>query len=143
MRDIGRSRRKETRHGKLKPLQFSLEIPDSIGDSRPVKEKGPIQDSDSLLKPVNTTPPLRITHVAEHEPTFPQNNHVDSAAFTEPQYASLEKSQVLLHGTAVAEPPIDRLWTGRMDPFIKYPIAMNFRMLQLMDHGMHKPLPIY
>jgi hypothetical protein len=31
----------------------------------------------------------------------------------------------------------DRLWTGRMDPFVRYPIEMNQRTLRLIDHGNH------
>jgi hypothetical protein len=32
-------------------------------------------------------------------------------------------------------PKIDRLWTGRMDPFVNYPIKMNRQTLKLMDHS--------
>jgi hypothetical protein len=147
MRDIGKSRRKDARHKKLPPLQFSLEIPASINDfhfALRAKELDPIQASDSLLEPFNNAFTSSIPQAPEDEPTtYSIVKLVDSAAVTrpsaEPQHAGFEKSQVSSNGTAGAAPQIDRLWTGRMDPFIKYPIETNHRTLQLIDHGKSKP----
>ena len=33
---------------------------------------------------------------------------------------------------------IDRLWTGRWDPFIRYPVELNHRTRELLDLGEHK-----
>ncbi len=41
-------------------------------------------------------------------------------------------------GAPLSSPGIDRLWTGRWDPFIRYPVELNHRTHELLDLGEHE-----
>lgn len=45
------------------------------------------------------------------------------------------QSQELMQAT----PQIERVWTGRLDPFYRYPIEMDHRSFQLLDHCRSTP----
>lgn len=121
MRDIGKSRRKEkkpTRNG----LQISLEVPESFDYG-------------------NTVPRLHAVSVESHAPKDAE------MAMLEDLSSDSEKSIVLKDGEfrratswlakPFMQPPtnqrddvlprIERLWTGRMDPFVQYPIVRVFQ----------------
>ena len=41
-------------------------------------------------------------------------------------------------GAPLSSSGIDRLWTGRWDPFIRYPLELNHRTRELLNLGEHK-----
>lgn len=140
MKDIGKLRRKPKTNEKPNSLRFDLEIPDSFGHldihviprmeevdeitfstdgvSLPSVYDGSMHDSDESEK---LSPPVAYTMQAG-------SSH-GTEVMRQPQ--SIDGGR---HRTALASPRIERLWTGRMDPFIHYPIKMTHRTLQLMDH---------
>jgi hypothetical protein len=120
MKDIGRARRKEGRKGA--PLRFALEIPDSLEDiSAP--------SGVEVLYLDHQPNPLRIL-----EGSVPLVNR-NKWTLSKTDASQYEVQPYTQSPTADNFPFIDRLWTGRMDPFIRYPVEMDRRLLQLMDHG--------
>ena len=54
---------------------------------------------------------------------------LNTICFTEPHF--LDSLEPLIQ--------IERVWTGRLDPFFPYPIEMNARSLKLVNHRMQAP----
>jgi hypothetical protein len=122
MRDIGKARRKEGR--RVVPVRFELEVPESTDSLQPrVVEQ---EVSDLSKQP-------RLSQ--ENFPSVTEGVLVSS----NPDVVLDGIEPVIAQQAAPREvsvvPSIDRLWTGRMDPFVKYPIKMNRNTLLLIDHG--------
>jgi hypothetical protein len=120
MKDIGRARRKEGRKGA--PLRFPLEIPDSLEDfSAPTGVEVLYLDQQ----------PNRPRILEEGVQLVNRNKWT----LSKPDASQYEVQPYTQSPTPDNFPSIDRLWTGRMDPFVRYPVKMDHRLLQLMDHG--------
>lgn len=94
MRDIGKSRRKERRHP-----QVCLEVPKVINNAprEPARSKEENGVGSNTRKRPNETPTRTDSHM-------------------QPQYQlSNDSSDMQL-------PALDRTWTGRIDPFVKFPV---------------------
>jgi len=127
MKDIGKARR--TRVRPLKPIswEISVEVPDSAGSQDEV---------EGIVHDIAPRPP--VNHVffnaaeANSQESIP---NVTISAFSPLGHQQGDPNQM--------QPPVRqnlqaiyRLGGGRMDPFVKYPIEMNHRARQLIDHGM-------
>lgn len=123
MKDIGKARRKETRRGK--PLQFTLEVPDSLEDlcGLPV-----VEDLDLVEQP--TQPRILEESVPPVNQNFP---FIFNPGASEDSVRPSIKPHATYPTHVISS--IERVWTGRMDPFINYPIEMDRRSLELIDHG--------
>jgi hypothetical protein len=120
MRDIGKLRRKAGHRDKVSSFQFTLEVPDDIdifNNSTRSIESG---EACSSALQVEAADNIHISNSLLHLDN-------ESALLSNPSELSS------------AVPAIDRVWTGRMDPFAKYPIEMNNRTRQLMDHVFDDP----
>lgn len=122
MRDIGKARRKEGKRGIS--FQFTLEVPDSLGNFSvpPVEPQDPVHQLNQL------------TLLERNAPAVYQNTSVPSESGSR-----YDRVPPFIHQQA-SQPSIERLWTGRMDPFIQYPIKMDHHSRKLIDHGMLSPL---
>lgn len=115
------------------PFQFPLEVPDSLENfsAPPVEPQDPAEQLSQLtLLDRNTITEYQNTDMPS-ESGVPRDSSVLPFIY-----------QRINHPTAVSVPSIERLWTGRMDPFVQYPINMNHHSLRLMDHGKANPLRI-
>jgi hypothetical protein len=124
MRDIGKARRKEGK--RVLPIRFTLEVPDSLeslGVPSAVELHDPVPLLDQPGIPWESFPSVTQDAFVPSESGGPRAEVEPSIQ----QAASLVKSLVV--------PSVERLWTGRMDPFLRYPIKMDKRSQQLMDHG--------
>ena len=124
MRDIGKARRKEGK--RVLPIRFTLDVPGSLenlGVPPEVELHDPVQLPNQPGIPWQTAPSVIQDASIPSESGGP---HDEVDPFVQ-QQAMLVNS--------FSAPAIERLWTGRMDPFMKYPIKMDRKSLQLMDHG--------
>ncbi|KIM95836.1 hypothetical protein OIDMADRAFT_59618 [Oidiodendron maius Zn] len=121
MKDIGKARRK---YGKIQGLfRFTLGVPDSLDLNRP-----PAEPHYSVQQP--NRPTVRDGDISRvNQNTFMPLESSGLHNSTEP-FLHQQTSQP----AAVVVPPIERLWTGRLDPFVRYPIKMDQHSLQLIDH---------
>lgn len=123
MRDIGKSRRKQRRYP-----QICLEVPEDIGHLAL-----PLRSSSSQQKAI---PPIRVSSKEKHSlPALKECPQHDPAstkgACPRPQYLQPRNEE---HEPATEELPIiDRTWTGRIDPFVKFPVELNDRTRELID----------
>lgn len=137
MKDIGKSRRKQGWRGKFPTWEISFDSPESM-DS---------MDSRSLAPGTTETDPngeygldadvlgSGITPVRSQQPddwNFP--SALPLYLVPKKPTTKVQPQPSTMSGVA---PTFDRLWTGRMDPFVRYPIEMNQRTLRLIDHGYH------
>lgn len=148
MKDIGKSRRKERRN-----RQISLELPETIGETDSGSEsKLSIRPSTDQLGTFQNfefqeNGPALLDHSEAGPSTsfYPQG----SAVFSQPsdlQHGVPEYLQQPYQGTShdfrdtralVQSPPsIERLGSGRGDPFARYPVPMKGQMRELLDEGM-------
>jgi hypothetical protein len=145
MRQVGKSRRKG-RPIKAPLLEFSLEVPDepfwdglSLGpphhsvldqltthqpDDFPVQAPDAIS-SISCLEASNV-PPRSTNRFHQRITQYSQNPRLAP----EHDISERERRQ---NEEIIAR--IDRLWVGRSDPFASYPIKMNPRAHELIDHS--------
>jgi hypothetical protein len=113
MKDIGKSRRKAGHREKVTPFQFSLEVPNEFETLKTTRLIEPNDSGESALQ-------LEEPHRSSSVDTTPPDNQLGQMIpASEPSFPL---------------PEIDRIWTGRTDPFIKYPIEMSHRTRQLVDH---------
>ena len=124
MKDIGKARRKE---GRKEPLaKFNLEIADSLEGLTELPLRGPnsMKQHKQPWALQESAPIVNVTEIQSVllNPAYPRDIVWH---FVQPQTYAVPDTT----------PSIERLWTGRMDPFIDYPIEMDIRSLQLMDHG--------
>jgi hypothetical protein len=136
MKDIGMSRRKEKKIEKPNSLHFSLEVPDSF-DFPKLEPKFDRSHGSQELS-------LSEDEISETLSTEAAHPFDDTALQVVPKWwidamrqPYFRSTQLDFQASGSAIPRIERLWTGRMDPFVRYPIKMNRRTLQLMDHGMY------
>ena len=118
MKDIGKARRKVGRKEKI--LQFTLELPEkleNLEDSRAIATPKTVERPDSHAT-------SRISHAIGA--LLPVPVDVETEFLAHQQSVGRQAGPIST---------IERVWTGRMDPFMKYPIEMNSRTLQLIDHG--------
>jgi hypothetical protein len=124
MKDIGKARRKD---GQQKvPLRFTLPVPEDLRASREVLDLVHQPDQPGVLggsaSPVNQNNLLLVGPGSSQDVVQPSTKPQDTGP------------------PPVVIPSIGRLWTGRLDPFMKYPIEMDPHSLQLMDHSRFDPL---
>ncbi|KAG4444285.1 hypothetical protein IFR05_000260 [Cadophora sp. M221] len=147
MKDIGKSRRKERRN-----RQISLELPETIGETDSGSEsKLPIRLSTDQLRTFQNfefegNGPALLDHSEAGPSTsfYPQG----SAVFAQPsglQHGVPEYLQQPYQGTShdfrdtralgQSPPSIERLGSGRGDPFARYPVPMKGQMRELLDEA--------
>ena len=144
MKDIGKSRRKQGRRGRFPTWEISIDSPGSMDsmDSRsltlgttetdPNGEYG--LDADALGSGIT---PVRYQQSDDGKFQLALPMYlVPKKPTTKLQHGlhQMQPQPSTMSGVAVT---LDRLWTGRMDPFVRYPIEMNQRTLRLIDHGNH------
>jgi len=136
MKDIGKSRRKGKRNNQI-TLQFFDD--ESKGFARAHQKPGN-RTLEASVKP--QTLPEKKAHT---DLAFAQSK---SEPFTQfPDSSLLQPWSYLdgLHATKGADNNEDssflyprleqQIWTGRMDPFVRYPIELNDRTRELVDLG--------
>lgn len=154
MRHVGKSRRKG-RRVKAPLLEYSLSVPDE-----------PFWDGASLQPPqqsfLNQSTADRLTlspdqdpehdsdagpSISSHEASYVSPRSINRFQQKVTQYAQNPRqvpgndpSESLgsQNGEIVAR--IERLWVGRSDPFARYPIKMNLRAHELIDHSQFRPM---
>ena len=105
MKDIGRSRRKTGRREKGLALEFTLEVLVEIDIFNVQKPQPRLADVDQTIESI-----------------LPANFNDNQSSLGS---SCISESIDSKHGSrreVSAVPYIDRTWTGRMDPFIKYPM---------------------
>lgn len=115
MKNIGKSRRKEPKKRKPNenPNLFLLEIPEPfyrIGDSSKTEITDTLDDHDIRKDTGVIFPP-------EYTPS------TLSVMSNKPISSSVQPSDSRNVGDMKYYPQIERLWTGRTDPFVRYPIV--------------------
>jgi len=139
MKDIGRSRRKEKRGRKI-----NLEIP-SVTLSQPKDHVSQPQTCSGIYRNTNG---IDVALEVPHNPTIAPNSSFgsmsdrDAASKTIPplhgDLHDILKPAIGWHQASTLSPGFDRLWTGRMDPFVRYPVELNDRTRELVDLGKPK-----
>lgn len=146
MRQVGKSRRKG-RPVKKPLLGFEVEVPDQrfwdgVHSSWPMQEDflgqpavewpddfpGERQDAEQSVSSFDASQFLPDIIDGSYQSIIPYTQN----RVTMPESNSTENEP--LH-TGDHLPPIQRLWAGRYDPFARYPIEMNFRAHELIDHS--------
>lgn len=136
MKDIGKARRKP-------PIQTTLEF--TIWNPNSLEE---LANQDLTSNPLGLDVEAGTEAGASgawssalgmHQSWNGIHHPRDIAGVNSPQ--SLDStSRVLYRGQPMSQdsvqmiPQIERVWTGRLDPFCEYPIEMDQRSLQLLDH---------
>lgn len=147
MRQVGKSRRKG-RPVKATPLEFPLEIPDEpfwdeANFQRPPNPpnhllnqstadrldespgQGPDTGSSLLSFEASSVPPHSINRFQQRI-TQPSHNPRQLPEADPSESLRRQNEQIIAR--------IERLWVGRSDPFARYPIEMNLRAHELIDH---------
>ncbi|KUJ08478.1 uncharacterized protein LY89DRAFT_724952 [Mollisia scopiformis] len=125
MRDIGKSRRKQRRYP-----QTSLESPESI--SRLGRQQLSVPRETPVLPWVESQEengPL----LAQPEPPHQHDPAKSTGAGSYPDSQHRQPPNGIFVPADVERPAIDRTWTGRSDPFVKFPVEMNDRIRELID----------
>jgi len=133
MRNIGKSRRKEKRNDK--PNDFTLEIPESFHhpNSSLVVDDFSLDEAAMDLVGIGVVRQGLIGTVEVGPLSYDHDSQIIPSDVLQQPHSQIGEQALDVVSTVV--PRIERVWTGRMDPFIQYPIKMNRRTLQLMDHG--------
>jgi len=139
MKDIGKSRRKEKRGRKI-----NLEIP-SAAPSQPKDHVSQSRTWSGIHQNTNgMAGSIEVPHISSMAPnsSFGSMSDRDDASKTvQPLQGDLHdilKPAIGWHQASALSPRIDRLWTGRMDPFVRYPVELNDRTRELVDLGKPK-----
>lgn len=139
MKDIGKSRRKE--RYRTKPPAWELAICSPIiietqcseaEHQCPKWENGVDENivTQRIMPAVSSLPESSQTAaqlsqvIAAAAPWGPSQAHGDPIKHLHPQQP---------FRIAQNPPQIERVWTGRLDPFFQYPIEMDYRSLKLID----------
>lgn len=142
MKKIGLSRRKDKIHERPIVTQIVLDVPDAFDYSIPHDKTEWLEDHDEVLAAVlhedllkssteNSTGIISLRSPANEE---------SAGTWTLSTLDRQLHGQRTETGSAIFIPPkLEKFWTGRMDPFVNYPIKMNHRTLQLMDHSNQRP----
>jgi hypothetical protein len=151
MRHVGKSRRKG-RPVKAPLLEYSLSVPDE-----------PFWDGASLQPPqqsfLNQSTADRLTlspdqdpehdsdagpSISSHEASYVSPRSINRFQQKVTQYAQNPRqvpgndhSESLRSQNGEIVARIERLWVGRSDPFARYPIKMNLRAHELIDHSQY------
>jgi hypothetical protein len=99
MRDIGKSRRKARGHP-----QISLEVQEFIGNDAPTKDHAGSKEENGAGT------------------SFPHPREIDSTRRTHSHLQPQNQPKENDLSTGLGLPAIDRTWTGRSNPFVKYPV---------------------
>ena len=138
MKDIGKARR--TRVRPLKPISWEIEVelPNSAENSDQVEEVDPTNNRQgseiSPAAPVNRVPfnkAGRDSQMLLPNVTTPVFSPFGNKPNTELQMGVQQLQQTGRQNLQ----SIYRLGGGRMDPFVKYPVEMDYRAKLLIDHG--------
>ena len=145
MKEIGKSRRKVKKDAKIKlkvPLEVSPLLPSKKGNvqhpkaahrSWPNGRKGENRaKSDEVLPSSSST---AAPHALKSVVPFQKSILVvPSHPFLQDDMRDVAKAETDFN-TSAFPLIIDRLWTGRMDPFLKYPVKLDHRTKELVDMG--------
>ncbi|KAH8593676.1 hypothetical protein B0O99DRAFT_208169 [Bisporella sp. PMI_857] len=132
MKEIGRSRRKTENYQKDNQIHVELEVPEDFTrqETRPEPNVKDLvrksKSNEQILDAINELPISSVAGSFLLKGASGPLQVIPSKALAFLQLSRAAKDTEL--------PRVERLWTGRMDPFIRYPIKMNQRTLQLMDH---------
>ncbi|KAE9372193.1 hypothetical protein N431DRAFT_375200 [Stipitochalara longipes BDJ] len=131
MKDIGKSRRKEKRGRKI-----NLEVPPAAPSEPRVNDHPPRRNHQNTD---NTDSTIEVPHIAATAPdsSYGSVSDGEDASQTVPHLQGdlhdILKQAIGWHQASAFSPGIDRLWTGRMDPFVRYPVELNDRTRELVD----------
>lgn len=128
MKDIGQARRKDGK--RVIPIRFDLEVPDWLEHLSSL----PGVESQSSVELLNEP-----RNVGDY--TVNRNNFISSERDSRYDEIDHFTQQQAAQPGSVIVPSIERLGSGRLDPFFKYPIKMDKYTLRLMDHGNPNPIP--
>jgi hypothetical protein len=148
MRQVGRARRKG-RQVKGPLLGFEIEVPDrmawdGVRSSYGQEESLPRQSTAETgrrddLQGQMLDAGLRVSNLNASQAPL---DSIDGAYGSIMQYSQdlcyVPETNPSEDAPRIAEeelPTIERLWAGRYDPFVRYPIKMNFRAHKLIDHS--------
>lgn len=129
-------------------MEFSLEVPDEPFWDKPSlqppqqhlvnqatvnrPDNSPDQDPSAGPNISNPEAPLAHYHlIARSQQGIIQNPQNPS------QVPRIDPSESVHDSNEKVIARIERLWVGRSDPFARYPIKMNSRALELIDHGQY------
>lgn len=136
MKDIGKSRRKEKRGRKI-----NLDIPfgaPSYPKNNPVSPRTWSTDhqrKDGIDSPIN----MPYISIDAPGPSYKSIPDVENTSTPLPHLQGdlhdILSPTIGWHETKAFTPGIDRLWHGRMDPFVRYPVELNDRTRELVDLG--------
>jgi hypothetical protein len=132
-------------------LEFDLEIPDqpfwngmesSCSQQESFLNEVEAHPYDNFLGQRLDAAPGESTYDASQAPPVSIDSAYESIIPYSQNPVDLPESYPWEHASWHPEqlPPIERLWAGRHDPFARYPIEMNFRAHELIDHSQY-PLP--
>jgi hypothetical protein len=137
MKDIGKSRRKEKRGRKIE-----LEV-HPVAPSQPKDNVSPTRIwSRNQLNTDQINFTIEEPYIATTTPdssfgSMPDG--VDASKTTVPHLQGdlhdILQPAIGWHQATAFSPGIDRLWTGRMDPFVRYPVELSDRTRELVDLG--------
>jgi hypothetical protein len=142
MRQVRKSRRKG-RPVKPPLLQFSLEVPDE-----PFWDEASLQPLpnrlDGFQEQVPDTDPTTSDLESSHVP--PRSTNIFQQRITQysqnsRQVPNADNSEKEHRQNGAINARIERLWVGRSDPFARYPIEMNLRAYELINHSQYPTCP--
>jgi hypothetical protein len=139
MRDIGKSRRKEKRRGKINlKILFDVAFPLS-SNLVPPRARNPDPDQvDQEKDDLESTTTTQYISTNASDSSYWSMSAVEDVPARYPRLHSdlhISNPTIGCHETTQLSPGIDRLWTGRGDPFIRYPVELNHRIRELLDLG--------
>lgn len=136
MKDIGKARRKPP---KQTTIEFTIWNPNMVEKPNQAFTTNPLgldvesgSEADALGGSGSVLSVRERSWNGIHQPR-------NTSGAASPQ-SRANTSQVLHRWQPVSQelpqmkPQIERVWTGRLDPFCDYPIEMDRRSLQLLDH---------
>ena len=142
MRNIGAARRKPINH----PLEIEFAIwnPNAEENSGKASASKPIGLDDAGVEALEG---ISASLVGSERLSDGIQSLRDVAGIISPQFVNQTSLQPPIEQQATQDfprmrPQIERIWTGRLDPFCQYPVEMDHRSLQLLDHCESSPTPL-
>jgi hypothetical protein len=132
MKEIGRSRRKTENYQKDNQIHVELEVPEDFTrqETRPEPNVKDLvrksKSNEQILDAINELPISSVAGSFLLKGASGPLQVIPSKALAFLQLSRAAKDTEL--------PRIERLWTGRMDPFIRYPIVRRPQHTTTMKH---------
>jgi hypothetical protein len=136
MKDIGKSRRKDKRGRKIK-----LEVPFNVPSHPKSNRIGSQTWSTDRQRKCDIDSTINAPYISRDIPDslHGQMPHVENTSAPLPHLQddlhNILESAIGRHESKPYTPGFDRLWHGRMDPFVRYPVELNDRTRELVDLG--------